>query len=89
MFIISIALKDDLKKNLNFFLMIRSFSSFSIPEYFYKTERENQIELINGLLDSCGFANPGAWIGRKGSNGFGRQRIYFQIINAIIICQYQ
>ena len=79
---ISIALNNDLKKKLEFlFNDHKSFSSFSIPEYFYKTERENQIELINGLLDSCGFANPGAWIGRKGSNGFGRQRIYFQIIN--------
>ena len=79
---LNIALNDDLKTKLEtLFKDNRSFSSFSIPEYFYKTKSENQIELINGLLDSCGFANAGSWVPRDGSNGHGRMRVYFQVIN--------
>ena len=79
---LKIALNDDLKKKLEcLFHDNRSLSSFSIPDHFYKTERENQIELINGLLDSCGFTNAGSWIPRDGNNGHGRMRVYFQVIN--------
>jgi len=41
---------------------------------------EQKLELINGLLDTAGFANAGSWLPRDGSNGHGRMRLYFQIV---------
>ena len=54
---------------------ITSFKNSFIPDNFYKTDICNKKELINGLLDSCGYANAGNRLMD------GRQRVYFQIIN--------
>ena len=58
-----------------------SFTSTSIPSEMWNIQEDEKIELINGLLDSIGFANAGGWIPRDGLNGHGRMRIYFQVIN--------
>ena len=58
-----------------------SFTSFSIPSPMWDIGERQKIELINGLLDSIGFANAGGWIPRDGRNGHGRMRVYFQVIN--------
>jgi len=58
-----------------------SFTSTSIPSEMWNIEEDEKIELLNGLLDSIGFANAGGWIPRDGANGHGRMRIYFQIVN--------
>jgi len=57
-----------------------SFDRFHIPKILYKTERENKIEYINGLLDTSGFPSPGGWLNRDGENGHGRMRVYFQVV---------
>ena len=56
------------------------FDSFEIPQKIWKTERENKIEFVNGLLDTAGFFNAGGWLNRPGKNGEGRMRGYFQIV---------
>jgi len=58
-----------------------SFTSTIIPEEMWSIAPDEKIELINGLLDSIGFANAGGWIPRDGENGHGRMRIYFQVVN--------
>lgn len=58
-----------------------SFTSTTIPLEMWNIKDEEKIEVINGLLDSIGFANAGGWIPRDGRHGHGRMRIYFQIIN--------
>ena len=79
---LNISINDNLKKKLEYFFHEhKSFSSFYIPNSLYNTDRVNQIELINGLLDSCGFTNAGSWTPRDGRKGHGRMRVYFQIIN--------
>ena len=58
-----------------------SFTSFSIPQEMWHVGHDEKHELINGLLDSIGFANAGGWIPRDGKNGHGRMRVYFQVVN--------
>ncbi len=58
-----------------------SFTSTSIPKEMWDVGKNEQIEVVNGLLDSIGFANAGGWIPRDGANGHGRMRVYFQVIN--------
>jgi len=77
-----------LKLNPNLYSYIKnifhpaiSFTSTSIPYEMWDINDKEKIEVINGLLDSIGFANAGGWIPRDGKNGHGRMRIYFQIIN--------
>jgi len=65
----------------NLFYPAISFTSTEIPKFMWSAGREQKIELINGLLDSIGFANAGGWIPRDGVNGHGRMRVYFQIVN--------
>ena len=75
-----------LNQNLHSFLKdifypARTFSSTKIPEEMSEIKEVEKVELINGLLDSIGFANAGGWINKDGENGHGRMRVDFQIIN--------
>lgn len=65
----------------NIFHPAISFTSTSIPKEMWDIDRSLKVELVNGLLDSIGFANAGGWIPRDGKNGHGRMRVYFQVIN--------
>ena len=58
-----------------------SFTSTSIPREMWNIKSSEKVEVINGLLDSIGFANAGGWIPRDGVNGHGRMRVYFQVVN--------
>ena len=53
-----------------------SFSNFTIPKYFDSCSSNEKIELVNGLLDSIGFANKGNW--RSESELY---RVYFQVVS--------
>ncbi|HUC88986.1 MAG TPA: hypothetical protein VMR49_03080 [Candidatus Paceibacterota bacterium] len=57
-----------------------NFDQFHIPKSIYSTNKNSKIEFINGLLDTSGFASPGGWFNREGKNGYGRMRVYFQIV---------
>ena len=77
----------DLNKNEHFFQQIvevfnpdLSFDRFHIPKIISLSNKECQIEFINGLLDTSGFPSPGGWLNRDGENGHGRMRSYFQIV---------
>lgn len=59
----------------------KSFTSFTIPEVMWDVDDECKTEYVNGLLDTIGFANAGGWAPRSGTSGYGRMRVYFQIIN--------
>lgn len=56
------------------------FDAFEIPEQIWNASKENQIEFVNGMLDTAGFFNAGGWLNRPGNNGEGRMRGYFQIV---------
>jgi len=73
----NLKLFDEIEKEFNF---AQSFDSFSIPNVIHKSQKEQKIEFINGLLDTSGFANAGGWLNRDGKNGHGRMRAYFQIV---------
>lgn len=69
-----------------------SFDSFIIPNFIYKTSKENQIEFVNGLLDTAGFFNAGGWYPRNGKHSSSRMRAYFQIVRnwkmPVLICNF-
>lgn len=56
------------------------FHRGTIPQLMNNAERSVQIEFINGVLDSSGFANAGGWLPRKGLHVDIRQRIYLQVV---------
>lgn len=79
---LTITLEPDLYSYLkSLFHPAISFTSTSIPKEMWHVKPEEKNEVINGLLDSIGFANAGGWIPRDGKAGHGRMRVYFQIIN--------
>ena len=53
-----------------------SFSNFIIPKYFEGCSKNQKIELVNGLLDTIGFANKGNW--RSEAELY---RVYFQVVS--------
>lgn len=57
-----------------------SHHDFRIPVEVDEWDREQKLELVNGLLDTAGFANAGSWLPRDGRDGHGRMRLYFQIV---------
>jgi len=56
------------------------FDSFEIPKELSKVSKDVKIEFVNGLMDTAGFFNAGSWLIRKGENGYGVMRGYFQIV---------
>lgn len=58
-----------------------SFTSFDIPQIIWAADEEVKVQFVNGLLDTIGFANAGGWVPRNGRSGYGRMRVYFQVIN--------
>jgi len=72
--------KEVFKKICDAFSPAQSFDNFHIPKLLDTVTKVEQIEFINGLLDTSGFANAGGWLNRDGENNHGRMRAYFQIV---------
>jgi len=72
------------KKQFNFirhfFGNANSFDNFYIPKEINTAPKKSKIEFVNGLLDTSGFPSPGGWLNRDGKRGYGRMRVYFQIV---------
>lgn len=68
----------DLIKSM--FNSANSFDAFHIPKQMRTAFKAAQVEFVNGLLDTAGFASSGGWLNRQGERMQGRMRVYFQFV---------
>jgi len=57
-----------------------SFLEFRIPGTAWDYDQPTSVSFFNGVMDATGYANAGSWIPRGGTKGYGRMRLYVQIV---------